>query len=538
MVVKISKNVIIALLIIGIISFGLKMYFVDFTIPVQHDNFDYTLRGIAHSEGDFSQSPKKMSGWPIFVSPFFLLIDSDSFLDYSNTLRLLGMSVSTLTIIPMYCLSRKFFDQKFSIVAASLLAFEPHLNYNASFGFSEPLYIITIILAFYFIVSNKEKFSYISFVFAGLAWWIRIEGFIIFIAISVIFLFNFKKTSWHIPKYALCILIFLLIISPILIIRGEQYGDPFYFYYNENLFETKDYINNNSENLDPNYFDEKVPIELVPQFILGGLSNILFLLSRILFPYLIILLPFGIIFSLRTINQDPKLTKINWIFILTCIGSLAFLVYLVPERRFLFFLFPFLIIFAVIPIQRLIDNGLSTFSFSQKQKKIVLCGIICIVIVLSGLFSLRYDKLDGEEEMEKIEFARILVHDLDGNSIAGTYHRQIELIKVTETSVGFKNYRIDTSKEPLVGFPYTTGNRVFVIDGESVDDMILYGNNNNAKFLIVNETNPNHEFLDDIYLNSEEYPFLEKIFDSENEEYTKLKFKVFKIKYEKYNPMK
>lgn len=351
---KISKNVIVALLIIGIISFGFKIYFVDFTIPVQNDNF----------------------------------------LDYSNTLRLLGMSVSTLTIIPMYGLSRKFFDQKFSIVAASLFAFEPHLNYNSSFGFSEPLYIVTIILSFYFIVNHKEKFSYISFIFAGFVWWIRIEGFIIFIAISIIFLFNFKKTSWHIPKYGLCILVFLIVISPIFIIGADQHGDPFYFYYNENLFVNDYYTTSISESLAPNFIDEKVPIEFIPQFILAGFYNILYLFSRILFPYLIVLLPFGIIFSLHTINQDTKLIKANWIFILTCIGLLAFLLYPVPEPRFLFFLLPFLIIFAVIPIQRVVEYGLNTFSFTEKKKKTILLGIIIGVIILSGLFNLRFEKLD------------------------------------------------------------------------------------------------------------------------------------------------
>lgn len=532
---KISKNVIVALLIIGIISFGFKIYFVDFTIPVQHDNFEYAIRGIAHSQGDFSQSPKKMSGWPIFTSPFFLLVDSDNFLDYSNTLRLLGMSVSTLTIIPMYGLSRKFFDQKFSIVAASLFAFEPHLNYNSSFGFSEPLYIVTIILSFYFIVNNKEKFSYISFIFAGFVWWIRIEGFIIFIAISIIFLFNFKKTSWHIPKYGLCILVFLIVISPILIIRADQYGDPFYFYYNENLFVNDYYTTSISESLSPNFIDEKVPIELIPQFILAGFYNILYLFSRILFPYLIVLLPFGIFFSLHTINQDTKLIKVNWIFILTCIGLLAFLLYLVPERRFLFFLLPFLIIFAVIPIQRVVEYGLNTFSFTEKKKKTILLGVIIGVIILSGLFNLRFEKLDVLEEREKIEFAKFLVHDLDGDILGSSETEHVSFIKLTETSSGFKNYRIDVSKEPFMGFPYTTGNKIFRLEGESIVDLLSYGNENDIKFLIVKEKNPDFEYLDSVYNKEENYIFLKKIFDSNESGYTNLKFKVFEINYEKFH---
>ena len=480
-----------ALLIIGIISFGFKIYFVDFTIPVQNDNF----------------------------------------LDYSNTLRLFGMSVSTLTIIPMYGLSRKFFDQKFSIVAASLFAFEPHLNYNSSFWFSEPLYIVTIILSFYFIINHKEKFSYISFIFAGFVWWIRIEGFIIFIAISIIFLFNFKKTSWHIPKYGLCILVFLIVISPILIIRADQYGDPFYFYYNENLY----YTTSTSESLAPKFIDEKIPIELIPQFILAGFYNILYLFSRILFPYLIVLLPFGIFFSLHTINQDTKLIKANWIFILTWIGLLAFVLYLVPARRFLFFLLPFLIIFAVIPIQRVVEYGLNTFSFTEKKKKTILLGVIIGVIILSGLFNLRFEKFDVLEEREKIEFAKFLVHDLDGDILGSSETEHVNFIKLTETSGGFKNYRIDVSKEPSMGFPYTTGNKIFLLEGESIVDLLSYGNENDIKFLIVKEKNPDFKYLDSIYHKEENYIFLKKIFDLNESGYTILKLKVFEINYEKFH---
>ena len=43
----------------------------------------------------------------------------------------------------------------------------------------------------------------------------------------------------------------------------------------------------------------------------------------------------------------------------------------IPERRFLYYLLPFLIIFATIPIQRLIEYGLSTFSFTTKAKTLL-----------------------------------------------------------------------------------------------------------------------------------------------------------------------
>ena len=51
-----------------------------------------------------------------------------------------------------------------------------------------------------------------------------------------------------------------------------------------------------------------------------GLTNLFNVLFRILYPYLFILIPFGVLFSLRPIDQILKHGKANWIKILTLIG--------------------------------------------------------------------------------------------------------------------------------------------------------------------------------------------------------------------------
>ena len=91
----------------------------------------------------------------------------------------------------------------------------------------------------------------------------------------------------------------------------------------------------------------------------------------------------------------------NWLIIILSIGSLILTFSIIAEKRYLYSIFPFLIIFSTIPIQRLIDYGLSTFSFSQKQKNISLIIIIIIILLLSMWFTMRYDKPDSELENEK-----------------------------------------------------------------------------------------------------------------------------------------
>ncbi|MCH2380906.1 MAG: hypothetical protein MK228_05265, partial [Nitrososphaerales archaeon] len=80
-----NKQIIFSLILISLISLVFKLSFVDFSIPVNSDNLDYTLYAIAHSNGDFSQSNHRGMGWSLFTSIFFGFINSENFLDYSNT---------------------------------------------------------------------------------------------------------------------------------------------------------------------------------------------------------------------------------------------------------------------------------------------------------------------------------------------------------------------------------------------------------------------------------------------------------------------
>ena len=136
----------------------------------------------------------------------------------------------------MYILSRKFFNQKYSLVGASLLAFEPHLNYNAGFGLTEPLFIITILTSFYFVLNKNTQFIIPSLILAGAVLWIRPTGFIIFLIITIIYFIIFRRRKHYFRNYALALTLFLIVISPLLFQKYDQFGDPFYSTYNERIF--------------------------------------------------------------------------------------------------------------------------------------------------------------------------------------------------------------------------------------------------------------------------------------------------------------
>ena len=534
------SNVVLYLILIVIISLGLKLYLVDFSLPVNSDNLSYVLNGIAHSNGDFDHSPSRSIGWSLFLSPFFSLMNSNDFLDYSNVAKIISIGVSTTTIFLIYKVGRKFFDERYSLVAACLFAFLPQLNYNSVMALSEPLFIFSILASFYFLLNDKSKFIIPALAFVGFSYWIRLNGIIFFLIISLIYILTFKKSRIFLRNYGIGLVIFLIIISPILLQKYEQFGDPFYSSYQDKMFSNnyEELISNLSSNTEASassYIENNGILDFMYTFFISGIFNSMIMLSKLSFPYIFILIPFGILFSFRAFDQKSQYTKANWIFILSSILFMSFILSVVPEKRFLLFLMPFLVLFSVIPIHRVTEYGLSTFSLSRNQKNAFLVIVIIIVIILSGLFTLRYEKLDPGLENEKMDFAQYALENLHGNTLSdfggGTdYINSVILLDYNN----FQDFKIssladDTERSKLAY-------QEIGVSASNIEDLILKGEPLTLNYLISNQHDTfYYPFVDQVYHNEEQYPYLIKIFDSHEYGYEKLKIKVFEIDYEKFN---
>ena len=546
MMKKISKkNIVLILIIIGTISLGLKLYTVDFTVIPNEDTFEWVLIALAHNNGDFTEHPRKTLGWTIFVSPFFHLIDSNNFLDYVNITRGLGLVISIITIIPMYLLSRKFFDDKYSLCAAGLFAFEPHLNYLAWQGMTEPLYILVIILSMYFILNKNSNYSYISFLAIGLLWWVRWQGMIMLLVVSILFFRNFKKTPKLFVKYSICLSISLIVVSPMLLDRYEQFGDPLYFSQTEHLF-LGDYASILAHNMEGveysafDYIDDNGFGKFIEKFLLMGISNLIFTVAKMSFPYLIVLLPFGILFSLRAFDQEKKFIQSNWILILITLAPFVIYFAIIDEKRLIYYIFPFLILFAVIPLQRLVEYGLSTFSFTEKQKKMSLLCIMAVILILSGLYTLRYDIPDRTLNDEKILFAETMNNTLEGRILdAGDTLQGLYYVHVTNPPGIFKNYKIHPNQTADFMEEFNNENRnlkPIELYAKSLEGLIEISNEYELKYISINKDSVHFKFLylNEIYENEENFPYLRKVFDTEKEGFEKFKAKVFEIDYKKF----
>ena len=531
-------------ILIATVSLGLKLYTVDFTVLPSEDTFGYVLRGMAHNNGDFTEHPRKTLGWSIFISPFFHTTDSNNFLDYLNIARVLGLMISLITIVPMYLLSRKFFDAKYSICAVGLFAFEPHLNHVSGLGMTEPLYILAIILSLYFILNKNSNYSYLSFLTIGLLWWIRWNGIVMLLIASIIFFTNFKRTPKLFLKYFACLAICLIVVSPMLIERNDQYGSPLFFSQNQRVFlgESVALVADNMVDVDYSafdYIDEHGFGKFIEKFVFTGIHNLFFTLFKMSLPYLIFFLPFGIVFSLRSFDQEKKFIQSNWILILITLAVFVFYFAIYPEKRLIYHVYPFLIIFATISLHRLVEYGLSTFSFNEKQKKICLVGIMCFVLILSGLYTLRYEVQDPILNNEEILLAETLENKFDGKILdAGYTLKGMHYIHVTDPLGVFKNYKISQDPGAYYLFEFNSENINLMptkLYAKSLEDFIEVSYEYELNYISINKNGVNnvyYPYLTGIYENEDKFPYLIKVFDTEQEEFKKLKAKVFEIDYE------
>ena len=208
---------------------------------------------------------------------------------------------------------------------------------------------------------------------------------------------------------------------------------------------------------------------------------------------------------------------------------------MIHDRRFMMYLLPFLMIFSVIPIQRVTEYGLNTFSFSRKQKDIFILGIIITIILLSSLFMTRYGTPEHILENEKLEFSEYALNNLQGVVLrdweGGLDY--VQYLKITESPEKFKNYKINSKIIPYKENSFTTWDPAYA---ETLEELISDGEKSDLKYIIAHEKQGlYHPFTDKLYDNYNQYPYLKKIFDSDEFGFKNLKIKVFEIDYEKFH---
>ena len=142
--------------------------------------------------------------------------------------RIISISVSLATIPIIYLISKEFVKEKYALLAAIFFTIESNLIENSIFGQTEPLFILFGLTSFYFIIQKNQRYQLLAFIFAGLAFDVRVNGIVLILLVIFALTFKIKNKKELVKKLVFGILIFSLVIGPTHIIQPILQDEPIF----------------------------------------------------------------------------------------------------------------------------------------------------------------------------------------------------------------------------------------------------------------------------------------------------------------------
>ena len=515
------KHPIFIISIFAIIGILLRLYYFPFEIPFSYDMLDYFAYALTESSiGRFPDNVALANnGWPTIVSIFVSLSNSNNLMDLTYLQRIIGISFSILTVIPIYFLARKFFTQNIALIAPGLFILEPNILMNSILGGTMPIFIFlgtSIILLF---LSDRIKIITVAFALIAILSFMRYEGLLLIFPLSIMFFIRFRNKRSEIKKYFFMILVFLLVISPIAFLRIDAYG---YDGFVSNFIDSGKYVTNVLGGEIPSDDEEWIITgeNNIPDFLKFGGINLLKFLGITMIPIFLSFVLISIIYLIKKRNQLEINAKILSVVFYSLIFLIpAFYAYgrHIEELRYLLILFPIFSLFSLFSIKIIF----------QKIRNYNAISVLIVggVIILSVGF-IEYDKDDYVFERESFYIAKKVVEAEYGYNIfspASKFIKSAEIYNHWPTTIEFG---IDG---------HVARQTIGISDAnfESLDLFLIKSEEKGLTHLVIDDRDrPN--FLKDIFLHEEEFPYLKKIYDS-NDEGLEYKVKIFRINYNSFH---
>jgi len=502
------KNPFILLLILGVSGFLIRFYYFPFGLPITHDGLDYFWYAVDLSIlGTFPDNYTfPNNGWSSFLSIFFYFFPSNNIQDFMDFQRWLTVTISIFTIIPVYLLCTRFFEKKYSIIGAAFFVFDPRMIQHSLLGLTETLFILLGATALFLFLSKRDKAIYTSFGVLALFAIVRYEGLLLVLPFSILYFARFKLKKRTFLKYLFAIVIFLLILLPMAYIRIETTGQDGLISHVIGGPKYYQHIAEQSSDTQSKMFD----------FILTGSVNLVKYLFWSNIPIFIFFLPLGIFIFFKNIDYKKSVLVFVAVFLLIP----AFYAYSreLQDTKYLYVLYP---IFCV----------LSLYTVKTIEMKFMRRNIFSIIIIIGIIFSslifLNYNSIDYEHEMEALSIAYIVNDktDIINNYYPGTQY--LNHLKYT-----------NLEKFPVLSSTISGQGKVVSDENfDSIEEYILFGiEKKGLTHLVLDGSSARPPVLNDIFYNEEKYPYLIKIYDSQEEGY-QYHMKVFKIDYQLFKKL-
>jgi hypothetical protein len=488
----------LALVIIFSVGLGIRFFYFPYDLPLvvdALDNFTYAT-GINYYNNLPTEWTPPSNGWPIFLSFWFSIVNLDNTLQYMQLQRIISIILSSLTIIPIYFLCKKFFDRKIALVGTALFIFDPRIILNSLLGIQESLFILLQISTLVIFLKYDRKWMYLSFVLASFTTIVRAEGIFLVLTLTILFFIRFKISKEIIKTYIPCIVIFLLILTPIMTYKIEVAG-------NDAMFQR---VASGANQILVNTSQEGT------NEIVAGLELFVKYLGWIMIPVFIVFLPFGAIQFLRKRTKET-----NFIIVYLIVIPFPILyayIMQAQDTRYLYILFPIFCLISLFAVKKYI---------AKFPRKNIILFIMITGILISSIGFYEYKKIDYEKERE----FNIIAKNIPVIPSGLNYHpSETKYLGAAEIPNEWPFLFNDELRKTKI---ISTSNY------DNLEDFIT-NSRENLTHLMVDENSDLPEFLQNVYYNEEKYEYLIKEFDSKENGFNH-HIKLFKIDFQKFDLM-
>ena len=515
---KNSTRILIGILISGLI---IRLVYFPFDTPFSLDVLDFF--GYAVNASNFGEIPSEWflanNGWPLLISIFFSIIPVESFFDYTNLHRMISISISVLTTIPIYLLCKNFFNKKIALIGSALFVLNPVIINYSLLGGNDVLFTMILTFALYFMITNKIKTIYLSFFLIGILTVIRYEAFLLIIPFSILLIIKLKKEGLkHIPKIFLALACFIIIILPFSVVDIINHNkDGLTSHLDSGIIHINNNIINNEKTGED--WTDNVEGNIAQQFIWKGFENILRHIIILTLPLILFLMPYGI-FRIFKENNFERL-----VIILVGITLLipAFYAYSrdFNDTKFLIPLIPILTIISLFIIQIIHE---------KTNRTTIVNLIILTTILLSSAVIVELTHTNFAYDKEKFLVAEKVVKLSDGYL---RYPPESNHIKGAEVKINWLE-KIPNDSNGHV----ERQTKVFDYEmNDTLDEILMKYETEGLTHIIIDQNQNRPSFFVDVFHNEEKYPFLIKEYDSKDDNLI-YKVKIFKIDYDIFKILK
>ena len=522
-----KKNIILYLVLILTFGLGLRFYYFPYDVPIVTDgffSFVYAMQTVFDSSLPIGYTTTN-SGWSNFLSLFFIFSDTSDPLHLMDIQRTLSIILSTITVIPAFFIFRRFVGVRWALFGSFLLSVEPWLLLISLEGINYSLYFFLFVLTISLFLKKTNVSLLLSFACIACATLVRYEGLLLLIPLSIMYFLKFKDKK-SIIRFLGMIFIFMIILMPVAALRIQATENICYESFfgvicgEDGIFEKvlsgpyfieKYFISESPVLGDPAH--EKTDKPMFDHFIFISINNFVKFLGYSTIPFF----AFFILFSLGLIIKNRTFWKFDWdkkMILLTAGIMLLPAIYAygrgIEEVRYVLVAIPLICILSIY-WTNIISEKIS------RDKKIIV--ILVILVLISSVIFIEFNKRDSVLDRESYLISEKIIGITD---VTNTFNKN-----------GYIKTAVLTSNWPDLLEPDEKGklihmfHKIFSEDFGDIEHLIAESRKDGLQYIVIDEDT---RLFADFRKNPSEYPYLDKVFDSDDYDFTN-HFRIYKINY-------